>query len=400
MSPDEQIWFLKELSEAMSAASPQSSPHSVVEFVFPKITSFLQADIGVISVLGEDFTLQMISQQREEGPRVVLNGARNCLSDAIADKAIATGRGEFIADLASYPGLPEQAVKLTLQEGIAALVYTPLQAGNRRIGVMIHGWRESIAFSAQNFDFYEVVGNILGFGIHKTQLIENLKAREAELQEACRAAIDAQEIERKRLSRELHDEIGQAITAILVRLKTLQDETDLELIQDRLNGLRYITAHTLEEVRRLSSDLRPAIFDDLGLVPAIRWYINAYCSNTGLQINFQADNITERLPSNVETAIYRAVQEGLTNISRHAQAETADILLQLKKDSIILVICDDGKGMQAPLSYSNGLGLIGMQERIRLLGGQFNIKSETDQGVQITIVLPVEKQSLQGGKER
>ena len=168
-----------------------------------------------------------------------------------------------------------------------------------------------------------------------------------------RAAIDAQEIERKRLSRELHDEIGQAITAILVRLKTLQDETDLELIQDRLNGLRYITAHTLEEVRRLSSDLRPAVFDDLGLVPAIRWYIDTYCSNTGLQINFQTNNIEERLPGDLETAIYRAVQEGLTNISRHAQAKTADILLQLKKDEIILVISDDGKGMQ-PLSYSNG----------------------------------------------
>ncbi|HHW61321.1 MAG TPA: GAF domain-containing sensor histidine kinase [Syntrophomonadaceae bacterium] len=391
MSPNEQIRFLKELSEAMSAASPQASPHSVMEFVFPKITSFLHADIGVISVLGEDFTLQMTSQQGEENPSVVLNEARNCLCDAIANKAVATGRGEFIADLASSPGLPEQAVKLALQEGIAVLVYTPLQAGNRRIGVMIHGWQEPIAFSEQDFDFYEVVGNILGFGIYKTQLIENLKAREEELQEACRAAIDAQEIERKRLSRELHDEIGQAITAILVRLKTLQDETDLELIQDRLNGLRYITAHTLEEVRRLSSDLRPAVFDDLGLVPAIRWYIDTYCSNTGLQINFQANNIEERLPGDLETAIYRAVQEGLTNISRHAQAKTADILLQLKKDEIILVISDDGKGMQQPLSYSNGLGLIGMQERIRLLGGQFDIKSEPDQGVKITIVLPVEK---------
>ena len=137
--------------------------------------------------------------------------------------------------------------------------------------------------------------------------------------------------------------------------------------------------------------MRPAVFDDLGLVPAIRWYIDTYCSNTGLQINFQANNIEERLPGDLETAIYRAVQEGLTNISRHAQAKTADILLQLKKDEIILVISDDGKGMQQPLSYSNGLGLIGMQERIRLLGGQFDIKSEPDQGVKITIVLPVEK---------
>ena len=222
-----------------------------------------------------------------------------------------------------------------------------------------------------------------------TRLLGELNSKNTRLEQLLHHAITAQEAERKRLARELHDETGQSLTSILLRLKALQSETELDVIQDRLNGLRYLTAQTLEEVRRLSLDLRPMALDDLGLVPAIRWYVQQFSERNAIDVKLNVAGSNPRLPADFEIILYRAVQEGLTNIVRHAHAHHATIKLERSGSSVWLTITDDGQGIQPGKNKTNGMGLEGMRERVMLVGGKLRLDSAFGAGTQITIELPV-----------
>ena len=226
----------------------------------------------------------------------------------------------------------------------------------------------------------------------KSAILVELNDKSQQLADLFRGLINVQEEERHRIARELHDETGQALTAILLRLKTLQDETDLETIQDRLNGLRFLTAQTLEEVRRISMDLRPTALDDLGLIPAIHWYIQNCCERSGLDISFISEkmNAAHRLPPEMEIVLYRAVQESITNVIRHAQATQVLVTLEEGIRSIWLTVADNGVGLPANPN-EKGLGLAGLRERAFLAGGHFQIDSQDGEGTRLLIQLPLNR---------
>lgn len=221
------------------------------------------------------------------------------------------------------------------------------------------------------------------------RLLADLHAKNERLHYLLKHATSAQEAERKRLARELHDETGQALTSILLRLKVLQDETDLEVIQDRLSGLRYLTNQTLEEVRRLSMDLRPAALDDLGLAPALRACVQQYTERSGIEIVFSAPPALARLAPEVDIVLYRAVQEGLTNIVRHARARHAFVSLERCGPTLRLLIVDDGVGFSYDATRGNGLA--GMRERVLMAGGALTVDTQPGAGTRIVIELPIEE---------
>ncbi len=225
-----------------------------------------------------------------------------------------------------------------------------------------------------------------------SRLLSDLHAKNERLQYLLHHATTAQEEERKRLARELHDETGQALTSILLRLKVLQDETDLEVVQDRLNGLRYLTSQTLEEVRRLSMDLRPAALDDLGLVPALRGCVQRYAERSSVEMVFSAPPALARLAPEVEIILYRAVQEGLTNIVRHAHARHASVNLERCGPTLRLLVVDDGVGFTYDATTGNGLA--GMRERVLMAGGTLSITTQPGGGTRIVIELPIEESAL------
>ncbi|NLB87960.1 MAG: sensor histidine kinase [Syntrophomonadaceae bacterium] len=218
--------------------------------------------------------------------------------------------------------------------------------------------------------------------------ISRLRLREATLEKICKQAIDELENSKKNLARELHDELGQAMTSILLQLKMLQHEQDIEVIRDRIGGLRYLTQHTIEDIRRLAMNLRPTVLENLGLIAALEWYIKEYVSYTGIAVEFIHPRIKEPFPSEIETTIYRAVQESLTNVVRHAEATQVTIILEINTDVMKLQIKDNGKGMN-PCDLNRGLGLLGMEERIKLVKGEFELKSVLGQGTEININLPL-----------
>ncbi len=203
--------------------------------------------------------------------------------------------------------------------------------------------------------------------------------------------ITAQEDERRRISRELHDETGQALTSLMVRLQTLNQQCPVPELKPQMDGLRDGLAETLDNIHNLSRELRPSALDDLGLQAALQRYVQDYNQRHSVQVDFLVVGLdSERLPTAVETAVYRIVQESLTNITRHAQAHNASVLLEKRDSCIRAIIEDDGIGFDTQQAAQSGrLGLYGMTERAELLNGKLTIEATPDQGTTIFVEVPL-----------
>lgn len=232
----------------------------------------------------------------------------------------------------------------------------------------------------------------------------NTMAEELQRKEELRAqlldkVISAQEEERQRIARELHDETGQALTSLMVGLHLAEQAgPSLELTQ-RLGDLRALAAQTLDEVRRLSLELRPGSLDDLGLVPTLEQYVRQFAQQHGIAIAFQALGLDgKRLPPPVELVLYRTIQEALTNVARHAQAQHASVLLDRRPDGVVVLVDDDGVGFDvvSALQATDGpsLGLHGMQERAALVGGKLTIESSPGSGTTLYLQIPLPQEVL------
>ncbi len=219
----------------------------------------------------------------------------------------------------------------------------------------------------------------------RDQLFEQVRIGRERLQMLSRQLIRAQEDERKRLAHELHDEIGQSLTAAQLNLQLLLALPGQAATPSRLEDSLELIDHVLQQVRTLSLDLRPAMLDDLGLVPALRWCVDRQAERAGIAAQFIAEPPALHTSSELEITCFRIAQEALTNIVRHARARQVSVELRQREGELHLVIRDDGEGFDvAELPRSNAaytsLGLLGMQERALLIGGQVRIESAPGQG--------------------
>jgi PAS domain S-box-containing protein len=230
---------------------------------------------------------------------------------------------------------------------------------------------------------------------HYRELFNEAKAMQNKLRELSSKVLHAQEEERGRISRELHDEVGQALTAISVNLQILKQKAAKvgQGLDATVAETQALLEQTMQNVHRFSYELRPAMLDDLGLVAALRWYIRAFAKRTGIRLNFRTDSAVEQLASEPKTVIYRIVQEGLTNIYKYAGASRAEVVIRKSNERIRLTVKDNGRGFEADqLDLSSkdksGLGLMGMQERLRLVNGDFAVTSAPGKGTVIRAQIP------------
>jgi signal transduction histidine kinase len=211
-----------------------------------------------------------------------------------------------------------------------------------------------------------------------------------ELQELSARLVETQENERRAISRELHDEIGQALTGTLVEmanLSTLIRTGSLESVQLKADEIKKEIEASISVVRNMALLLRPSMLDDLGLLPALQWQAREVAKRSGLRVKVAAEQVSEDLPEEHKTCVYRVTQEALHNAYQHARAETVRVTVRQEPERIFLSIQDDGKGFNA--REERGMGLIGMQERVSRLGGEFSVTSEPDQGTVVRVVLPI-----------
>ncbi len=198
-------------------------------------------------------------------------------------------------------------------------------------------------------------------------------------------ALLAQEAERRRIAQELHDEVGQSMTAILLGLKRAADDAPAPL-RAELHEVREMTRAGLDEVRRLTRRLRPGVLDDLGLVSALTSLTEDFATHTGLRVGRRFDSDLPVLAPETELVVYRVAQESLTNVARHAEAEEVTVALRHADDRVVLEVTDDGSGIQAP---REGAGIRGMRERALLIGATLDITPAPHAGTRVRLTAPL-----------
>jgi len=228
-------------------------------------------------------------------------------------------------------------------------------------------------------------------------ITERLRAQEA-LRSLPKQLLDAQEAERRRIARELHDEVGQALTASQIRLRDLEAQLRGTPGAEHAAEISGMVTTLLQQVRQLSLDLRPTVLDDLGLVPAIRWFMRERVPQGRIQVGLDAPLTIPRMPASLETAMFRVFQSAVTNVLRHAEARTVRVSLGFDAPRVTLEVQDDGKGFDLDLArqrarQGGSLGLLGMEEWIRLSGGEIVIESAPGRGTMVRAVVTVAAQS-------
>ena len=243
--------------------------------------------------------------------------------------------------------------------------------------------------------FNAMVENLERADAERSRLLDELRAKEQMRLQLLEKVISAQEDERKRVARELHDEAGQSLASLMVGLKVLESADRLEEVRGKVAELRSLADEVLRGVHDLAWELRPSLLDSLGLAAAIQRFAEEHGERLGLRIDCQVTDLDQRrLPPEVETTVYRIVQEALTNVAKHAQATRVSLVLRHRGTSLLAIVEDDGRGFDveailgsAPIEKQ--LGLFGMSERAALLGGRFSVESAPGRGTTVFVEIPL-----------
>jgi len=295
-----------------------------------------------------------------------------------------------VADLKSTPLIQPD---LVASEGLCAALVIPLQRGERFMGLIkVYQRAEGVVFDRDAMALAQALANQAATALDNAQLYTALRTEQDRLRALSSRLRQAQEAERTRIARELHDEAGQALTTVRLQLDYLESALPGDLPQHlrrQVRDAKTLVGQTLEEIRRISIDLRPSLLDDLGLAPALRWQCDRLSRHTRLKVSFVSKQDTRRLAPQIETAVYRAAQEALTNITRHAEATSVDVILDYRHNRLYLTITDDGKGFSNAGDHAFGLGLMGMRERLSAVGGSVHIDTQPEIGSTLFIEAPL-----------
>ena len=291
--------------------------------------------------------------------------------------------------------LPRRTTVVGLADQISHLNEEQMETGSKRVAALFSTFRRDLVILL-------IITLVLGFllasaSIHRLLRLERLSAvrfddalqARSALRDLSARLVEVQETERRALSRELHDEVGQALSALLLALGNVAAMISPDENPEARNQLldtRRVAEKTVAVVRDMSLLLRPSMLDDLGLIPAVEWQAREVSRTSNLGVTVQAESVPEDLPDEQRTCIYRIVQEALRNVTRHAKAKHVHIQLNQKDDTLRLTIQDDGQGFIP--EREKGIGLLGMQERVKRLDGSFRVDSRPAHGTIIHVELP------------
>jgi signal transduction histidine kinase len=367
---------LESINEIGNAMVSELELEPLLELVARRLRELVDARLVLIALPEADgLRVAAVAGEADEGVTGMLLERAGSKAGRVLDR----GRSERIDALVEDSEVDQQAARLL---GVSSALYVPLVTRGKSVGVVIA---------------HDRLGPVRTFTDEELRLAETLAARAAvavDLSErvsrdAVRRVLEAQELERARLARELHDETGQALTSILLGLKPLEQSASDAETRASIAGVRDLVVSTLQDVRRLAVELRPSALDDFGLGTAVERLVETFRERSGLQVDLEEQLATERVPGDVETTVYRIVQEALTNVAKHADATRVSILLVQRGASLVAVIEDDGRGFEPGAVADASLGLAGMRERVALVGGRLRIESSANGRTAIVAEIPL-----------
>jgi PAS domain S-box-containing protein len=323
--------------------------------------------------------------------RVVLfNSAAERMFDASAAKVIGRPVDELLADrlphaqldtLMNFLGQGQHSGAVPVVGGMLELTRDGLEIPVE-LSISMTPYRGQMLLTAVFRDLSE------------RRLAENaLFETNRQLQKLSASLQTVREEQRARIARELHDELGQLLTGIRMEMSWLGGRIphDQPLLSTKVTSIKAQIDQTIASVRRISSELRPLVLDDLGLVAAVAWYVDQFATRTGLQVDLTLSDDDPEQRGEVATALFRVLQESLTNVVRHAGASRVGIALEFRESEWVLSVKDNGVGFEPDVGRRMGFGLVGMRERVQILGGRFSVSSAPGKGTVVEVALQVEK---------
>ncbi len=366
---------LEALNEVGAALAGEVELPRLLQLICRRLRGLIGARVVTIALPASERTLRIEAADGAGADEIL--GLRLERAGSKSGGVLERRRAERVDALADDPEVDQHATSLIdARTGL----YVPLLVGARPIGVIVAHDKEGEAprFSDDDLRLAEIFASRAAVAVDLSERVAR---------DALRRVVEAQELERRRLARELHDQTGQELTSVLLGLKAVEEaKSDAERAK-ALAAVREQVVETLHDVRRLAVELRPKALDDFGLAAALERLRDTFSEQTGMRVDLES-RIRDRLPPDVETALYRIVQEALTNIVKHAQANAVSIVLARKAGAVTALIEDDGRGFNHDGS-GEGLGLLGMGERLALLGGRLKVESRPGAGTTIVAEVPL-----------
>jgi signal transduction histidine kinase len=368
---------LESLNEVGNALATETDLERLLDLVARRLRELLDARLVTVLLPAGADELRFVAVAGEGGSDLI--GQTMPRAASKSGRVIERGRSERVDSVLDDPEVDHEVMR---RFGARTGLWVPLVTRGRTIGLLAahDKLRPDARFTDNDLRLAETFASRASVAVDLSQRIAR---------DAFRRVVEAQELERRRLARELHDETGQALTSILLGLKSLEDALGADKARAAVAELRELVVATLQDVRRLAVELRPKVLDDFGLVPALERLAESFGDQTEIDVRFETGLGDERLAPEVETALYRIVQESLTNVVKHAQARVVSIVLARKGGAVALVIEDDGRGFDVGDTRDGGFGLEGMRERIGLLEGRLQVESRAGAGTTIVAEVPL-----------
>jgi two-component system NarL family sensor kinase len=393
--PEKPYSELLALSRVSAAVSGLRDLDAVLDVALDCVLEIMNGSIGWILLIDEES--QTLSTRVYRGlSDKYANEMRLAVGEGIAGRVAQSGKAILVEDLSS----DQRAAwpRLITTEGLKAFISVPLRAKDNVLGVLNVASRSAHRFTKDDMHLLHAIGDQVGVAIEQAELYARLRKGRQRYQRLAQHILVAQEEERRRVARELHDETSQTLSGLALSLQALVEiaETDRDLDDSFKGQLRKAQALTVQistEVGRLIHELRPTLLDTLGLVPAIRRYAEDILRPIGVAVTVEAKGDSFTLPPESEVGLYRIAQGTIGNIAKHSGARNAVLSLEYKSDHLVLRMRDDGKGFDvAKLTgvdeRGRGSGVFGMKERVKLMGGSCQIESGPGQGTFVTVKIP------------
>jgi len=368
---------LESLNEIGNALTSEVELEPLLALVARNLRELVDARLVLIVLPESEDTLRVAAADGANADEVI--ATRLELRTSKAGRVLERGRSERVDVVVDDPEVDHQ---LTRRLGASSALYVPLLVHGRAIGVVVAHDKvgSDPRFVEEDVRLAEVFADRAATAVDLAERVSR---------DVVQRVVEAQEQERARLARELHDETGQALTSILLGLKGLEDVVDTSEGSASVAALRELVVSTLRSVRGLAVELRPTALDDFGLVPALERLADTFREKTGVEVAIEAQLGEARLEPSLETTLYRLVQEALTNVLKHADARHVSISLVRKDGSVSAVVEDDGRGFSPETPRREALGLVGMRERVGLVGGRISIESAPGAGTTLAVEVPV-----------
>jgi len=360
------------------------------------ILEILHADAGGVYLIGQHHgeRLLRLRAYRSLDWEVAHDIDYLKIGEGFSGRVIQSGEPLIVEDMRSDPRLTR---RLLNRENIRAALVVPLQSDRGLIGTIWVAMKQSgNLFGEKERDWLLAASAQLTLAIENARLYEEVRTREAERARLLAHVIHAQEEERKRVARELHDETNQALTALTFNVESLlaQSPADENALRVQLARFKIHIGQIIDNLQHIILDLRPGPLDDLGLIPALKWHTRSRLEPVGIDITF---DMTDRLPDltdEQEIILFRVMQEAINNVIQHAEASEVSLSLDYVPPDIVITLSDDGRGFNIddtlnPKNGHLGLGLLGIRERLALIGGQLEIQSTPHKGTKLRVTIPL-----------